>query len=201
MYIFGAGNFGRETRDAIIESGATVSSFLADTHPKRDLLSPVELFDASPAPSNSLIVVAVADPNGRTGIVVRLDSCGWKYGTVVHPRAALGSGVSVGEGSIVLALSYISTDAELGRHVHVNYGVTFGHDSVAEDFVTILPNSTIGGGVRLGRGSMVGSGSVILPGLRIGERSVVGAGAVVTKDVPADTVVVGVPARAIRQSH
>jgi len=195
MYIFGAGNFGRETCDAVTECGITVSGFLADVPPEREVRAPVAHFDGSPAPGNSFIVVAVADAGGRADIVRRLDECGWKYGTVVHPRAALGSGVSLGEGSIVLALSYVSTDARLGRHVHINYGVTFGHDTIAEDFVTVLPNSTIGGGVRLCAGSTVGSGAVVLPGLRIGERSVVGAGAVVTRDVPADCVVVGVPAR------
>ena len=201
MYVFGAGNFGRETCDAITECGLTVSGFLTDVTPEREVRAPVVHFDGSRAPSNSSIVIAVADPKGRADIVRRLNECGWNYGNVVHPRAAFGSGVSLGEGSIVLALSYVSTDARIERHVHINYGVTFGHDSIAEDFVTVLPNSTVGGGVRLCAGSTVGSGAVILPGLRIGERSIVGAGAVVTRDVPANCVVVGVPARPVRDSR
>ena len=199
MYVFGAGNFGRETCDAIVESGAVMSGFLADVLPEREVRAPVTIFDGSPAAHGIPIVVAIADPESRTAVVSRLGSCGWRFGNVLHPRASLGSGVSFGEGSIVLALSYVSTDARLGRHVHINYGVTFGHDSIAEDFVTVLPNSTIGGGVRLCSVSTVGSGATILPGLNIGERAIVGAGAVVTKDVPADTVVVGIPARTMRR--
>lgn len=201
MFVFGAGNFGRETRDAIMENREHVSGFISDVRPERDVNAPVTLFDGSPAPQGSLIVVAVAEPANRSVIVARLDKCGWKFGKVIHPRAAFGSEVSVGEGSIVLALSYVSTEAKLGRHVHVNYGVTFGHDSIAEDFVTILPNATIGGGVRLCTGSSVGSGAVVLPGLTIGAQSVVGAGAVVTKDVPANSVVVGVPARVVSKKR
>jgi maltose O-acetyltransferase len=45
----------------------------------------------------------------------------------------------------------------------------------------------------------IGGAAILLPGVRIGRNAVVGAGAVVTRDVPADTVVVGNPARVIRQ--
>ena len=45
------------------------------------------------------------------------------------------------------------------------------------------------------KGASIGSGAVILGGITIGERALIGAGAVVTKDVPADAVVAGVPAR------
>jgi acetyltransferase-like isoleucine patch superfamily enzyme len=52
--------------------------------------------------------------------------------------------------------------------------------------------------VRIGRGSFLGIGSVVLPGVTIGEQSYVGAGAVVSSDVPARTLVIGNPARPYR---
>lgn len=52
--------------------------------------------------------------------------------------------------------------------------------------------------VTIRRGAYIGAGALILPGVEIGECAVVGAGAVVTKDVPARTIVVGVPARFLR---
>jgi acetyltransferase-like isoleucine patch superfamily enzyme len=54
----------------------------------------------------------------------------------------------------------------------------------------------MGGDVRIGEGALIGIGAVVLPRVSIGAWSTVGAGAVVTKDVPAGTTVVGVPARA-----
>ena len=195
MYIFGAGNFGREVRDAVIAAGDHVTGYVADVLPTRDPRAPVTLFDASSPQQNESIVVAVSEPSARANIVRRLDDAGWIYTTVVHPRSAQGSHVSIAPGVVILALSYISTDASLGHHVHINYGVTFGHDSIADDFVTVLPNATIGGNVRLGASSTIGSGAVILPGVTVGAGAIVGAGAVVTRDVAAKTVVVGVPAR------
>lgn len=144
------------------------------------------------------VVIAVSDPTARSEIVRRLDLQNARYGKVLHPLAGFGSDVSHGEGSIVLAQTFVSTHARLGHHCHINYGVTFGHDSIAEDFVTVLPNATIGGRVRLCSRVTIGSGAVVLPRLTIGEGAVVGAGAVVTKDVSPRTVVVGIPAQILR---
>jgi maltose O-acetyltransferase len=49
--------------------------------------------------------------------------------------------------------------------------------------------------IRIGSGVWIGGGAIILPGITIGDGAVIGAGSVVTRDVPADTVVAGNPAR------
>jgi acetyltransferase-like isoleucine patch superfamily enzyme len=72
-----------------------------------------------------------------------------------------------------------------------------------------FPRATVGGELqtdkdwkvvptKVCKGASIGSGAAILCGITIGERALVGAGAVVTKDVPADGTVAGVPARSLR---
>jgi galactoside O-acetyltransferase len=53
--------------------------------------------------------------------------------------------------------------------------------------------------IHIGKNVWLGAGAIILPGVTIGDNSIVGAGSVVTKDVPANVIVVGNPARVLRQ--
>ena len=55
--------------------------------------------------------------------------------------------------------------------------------------------------VRIGKGVWIGSGSILLPGVTIGDHAVIGAGSVVTKDIPAEKIAVGNPARIIRSIY
>ena len=88
--------------------------------------------------------------------------------------------------------------------VFVGHGVMFINDPYPKATVegrlqteadwTVVPT-------KVCRGASIGSGAAILCGVTIGERALVGAGAVVTRDVPADTTVAGVPARALARSR
>lgn len=55
------------------------------------------------------------------------------------------------------------------------------------------------GGVKIGKKSWIGAGSIILPGVNIGQCCIIGAGAVVNRDIPSFSLAVGVPARVIKQ--
>lgn len=71
--------------------------------------------------------------------------------------------------------------------------ISANHDP--DDLGKYLPSPPI----RIGRRCWIGANAVILPGVELGDRVTVGAGAVVTKSFPAGSVLVGVPARCIRQ--
>ncbi|MFN8708600.1 MAG: DapH/DapD/GlmU-related protein, partial [Planctomyces sp.] len=64
--------------------------------------------------------------------------------------------------------------------------------------VHIAPGATVAGCVTIGENAMIGAGAVVLPRLTIGPNSIVGAGSIVTRDIPANKVAFGNPARIIR---
>ena len=104
------------------------------------------------------------------------------------------------------------SETGIGARVKLQTGVYLTAGSSVEDDVFVGPgvvttnDDTMGRhlageplrGVRLGRACRVGGAAVLVPGVQVGEEAYVAAGAVVTADVEPRTVVMGVPARAVR---
>jgi UDP-2-acetamido-3-amino-2,3-dideoxy-glucuronate N-acetyltransferase len=125
----------------------------------------------------------------------------------VRERSVVGEDSAVGRGS------QIDCDVRVGARVRIQTGCYIAAASVVEDDVFVAPgvvttndrHATRHGpdyeleGVVLRRACRVGGGAVLLPGVEVGEEALVAAGAVVTSDVAPRAVVMGVPARQVRE--
>lgn len=90
---------------------------------------------------------------------------------------------------------------EIGASTNIQDGAILhgdpGQPTILEDFVTVGHRAVVHS-AHIERGCLVGIGSVVMDGVRVGAGSIIGAGAVVTKDVPPLSLVVGVPAKRLR---
>jgi sugar O-acyltransferase (sialic acid O-acetyltransferase NeuD family) len=210
LVIVGAGGFGREVHDVVeavnddlgSRAGFEVLGFLDDATSSDELVTERGLAVLGPVrrleelPGDVQYVIGIGSGAVRRCIDGWASAVGRVAARLVHPAAVLGRHrVILDEGTVVCASAVVTTNVRLGRHVHVNIGATVGHDAVLEDYVTVNPNVSVSGGAVLGEAVSMGTGSSVLQYRRVGAGTTVGAGAVVARDLPADVVAVGMPAR------
>jgi sugar O-acyltransferase (sialic acid O-acetyltransferase NeuD family) len=203
ILIVGAGGHGQVVADifrARGQHGAAAKTAFLDDDPRRHgavlagsaVLGGTELRAGTP---HDAVIVAIGDNTTRARVYAGLVAAGEVPATAEHPRSVVAEDVVIGAGSMICAAAVVNTGSVIGENVIINTAATVDHHGVIGAHAHIAPGVNIGGDVRVGAGAFIGIGAVILPGITVGAWSTVGAGAVVTRDVPPNTTVVGVPAR------
>ncbi len=147
-------------------------------------------------------------PSVKLGKDVKLSQFINLYGCEVGDETKIGAFVEiqknarVGRRCKISSHSFICEGVDIADNVFIGHSVTFINDK--------YPRATAPGGglqteadwkverTRVCEGASIGSGSTILANVEIGENAIVGAGSVVTRDVPANAIVAGNPAKVLR---
>ena len=165
---------------------------------KRDPLPPAEV-GAGTIVSTAAVVFAGTRIGER--VIVGDQAC-------IRERCEIGDDVVVGRGSLVENDTTIGALTKIQAHAYITAYSTL-EDNVFIAPCVVTTNDNLMGrterrhdlvrGPTIRRGARVGGAAILCPGVEIGEEAFVGAGAVVVRDVPPRTVVVGNPARQIRE--
>jgi sugar O-acyltransferase (sialic acid O-acetyltransferase NeuD family) len=191
--IIGAGGFAREVKAHLLNVNPKAQiEFYVESEFKTLDVKVIEDIDIK----SSLVLVAIADPLIRKRITENMPS-ETKYMTFIHPSAVV-LGANVGEGSIICANCTVTVGVSLGKHCHLNPGVTVGHDTVVGDYFTATPGANIAGNCNIESCVYMGTNSCIKQKTNVRENTTIGMGCVVLNDIDISGVYVGNPARRIR---
>jgi UDP-3-O-[3-hydroxymyristoyl] glucosamine N-acyltransferase len=197
VLLYGSGRLGQQVLHLLNQHFAadyTVIGFVDDTRPGGEAvaggyrtLGALATVAANPttAPDHALLVPAIGYGNlpARGRALERARVLGYRFPTLVHPRAWLEPGTALGQGVIVLAGVLIDQAVHVGDCCYLDQGVKLGEECVLGANNYLAAGATLGGGVRLGRDNFLGLDVTVTDGVVLGDGNFVNAKTLVYKDL------------------
>lgn len=123
-----------------------------------------------------------------------------RFETIIHPTASVSRLSSLGKGTVVLQNVTITSKAKVENHVVILPNSVVSHDNIIKSYCCIASGVCISGGVTLEESCYIGANSSIIGNVTIGENSLIGIGSNVITNVQKNSVMVGNPARFLRNT-
>lgn len=192
-----------DVEESLACAGVSLAAAVRNQEGDSFLLEESKVVDAInlSAPFRALpYLVPLFTPSNRQKAVNEARAAGFGAAyTLIDPSVRVPRSFKAGEGVYINVGCSLGAASELAAFVFINRGVCLGHHARLGRFVSIGPGAVIGSLVEIGHGTLIGAGAVVLPKIRIGANAVIGAGSVVTKDVPDNCLVLGNPARIVKE--
>lgn len=205
LAIYGSGGFGREVYDIAVRRNKATPCwsdivFIDDFRDEGAFNGTQSYhFDTlAPKAASYEIVIAVGEPSARETLFDKVKSAGFSLATLIDPTALISPSAKIGEGTVVCEYSTIHCNVAIGKNCIVQPYCCIGHDIKIGSHSVLAAYFSPGGNSVFGDKVYCGMHSVVKEYLNIGDGVVVGMGSVVFRDVPANSVVLGNPARMTR---
>jgi len=118
--------------------------------------------------------------------------------SIIDPTTFVSRTATIGRGCVIYPHCYVGLNAKVGDYVFSLTGTVINHDDVVEDRVVFASAATLAGSVHVESDCYMGQSCTVRQLLRIGRGCLIGMGAVIVRDVPPNSVMVGNPARRLR---
>lgn len=144
--------------------------------------------------------LGIGNPYLRMILYKKFNSIGGCISSTISPLATIGiHDICIKPGANIMTGSILTSSIHIGSCALINLNCTIGHDCLIGDFVELSPGVHISGNCTVGSFVNIGSNATILPGIKLGNNVTVGAGSVITKNIPDNSLVVGVPGKIIKE--
>ena len=198
LIILGASGHGKVAADIAIRSGYEDILFLDDNPEARECLGWPVVGRVSEAEGyQGDFFVAIGNPTVRERIQNKLEGQGKNLASLIHPSAILGTGVTIGKGSILMAGVVVNPCAEIGKGCILNTAASVDHDCKVGDYVHVSVGAHIAGTVTIGAKTWIGVGAAVKNNVTITQNCMIGAGATVVRSITEAGTYIGTPARKI----
>lgn len=141
------------------------------------------------------IVIAVGEPDIREKLWNKVTESSFSMATLIHPTVELPETVKIGKGCTIGKNSYISYNVQIGDNTCIQIMACVGHNTIVGKNVVLSSLSNCGGNCRIGNNVYIALNVPVKEHISIGSNTIVGMGAVVLRDLPADVIAMGNPAR------
>jgi len=201
MLIIGAKGHAKEVFDVCLDSNQVITHFfdnVSKDNPK-DLfgVNIIDDFDKVQVifDSNVNAILGLGGPINRYKLYHKFLSLATTFHNCISKTAVVSNSANLLEGLNIMNFAFIGANVSIGKGCLINCRASVHHDSIIGNFVEIAPSAEILGNCKINDFSYIGANATILPKVTIGSNVIVAAGAVVTKDVPSNCMVAGIPAK------
>ena len=140
---------------------------------------------------NHAFVIALGNASHREQVA---NQYALRYPVIIHPSAVMGSQVTIGEGTVVLAHVTINAHTRIGKHCILNTACVIEHHNQLGDYVHMAPACATGGQVNIDHHCLIGIHASVLPNHHIASHVTLGAHSVATKNITVSGTYIGCPA-------
>ena len=145
------------------------------------------------------VIIAIADPKVREKLVEKFSHLAIVYESYIHPSCEISPFSVINQGAILCPGTMVVGDAFLDSFVFANTGVVVGHDSSVGSFSCLFPKVEVCGDCDIGKGSVLGINSVVLPGNRLIAGSKLDAFSILRRSYTFSGIFSGNPARPVKR--
>ena len=206
VFVYGASGHGKVVADILRSCGREVEGFVDDDLGRCNAALGLRVVGdrrwlARQATERPVAVaLGIGDNFCRREVAEQCCQANVQILSAVHPSATVAPSANVLPGAVIMAHAVVNADAQIGPGSIINTAAVVEHDCKVGSFAHISPRVALGGNAQIADLCWLGIGSIVLPGIKIGMGSIVGAGSTVLHDIDDWVVVVGTPARVLKET-